>query len=68
MAATEATFLEWLVEDGARVEEEQPLYIVATDKVETEVTSPATGVLRYGSADAEVVYPVGHNLGTIETD
>jgi pyruvate/2-oxoglutarate dehydrogenase complex dihydrolipoamide acyltransferase (E2) component len=66
MAAVDATFLEWLVENGAHVELDQPLYMVATDKVDSEVTSPATGILRYGDAQAEVVYDVGAQLGVIE--
>lgn len=66
MAATEATFLEWLVEDGAAVTEGQPLYSVATDKVDTEVESPASGILRHGDAEAEVDYPVGTQVGSIE--
>jgi 2-oxoglutarate dehydrogenase E2 component (dihydrolipoamide succinyltransferase) len=68
MAATEGTFLEWLVNDGERVEEEQPLYTVATDKVETEIASPTSGILRHGDATPEEAYPVGARLGTIETE
>ena len=66
MAATEATFLEWLVADGAEVAEGDSIYSVSTDKVETEVESPATGVLRHGDAQVEVDYPVGTRLGSIE--
>jgi pyruvate/2-oxoglutarate dehydrogenase complex dihydrolipoamide acyltransferase (E2) component len=66
MAAIEATFVDWLVADGQQVTEEQPLYVVATDKVETEVVSPVTGVLRHGSAVPETTYPVGTQLATIE--
>lgn len=66
MATTEVTFLEWLAEDGETVEEEQPIYIVATDKVENEVSAPASGILRHGSVEAEEVYPVGHEIATIE--
>ncbi len=68
MAATDGTFLEWLVADGATVTVEQPLYVVATDKVETEVPSPATGVLRHGAAEPEATYPIGAQLAVIETD
>jgi pyruvate/2-oxoglutarate dehydrogenase complex dihydrolipoamide acyltransferase (E2) component len=68
MAATEGMFIEWLVADGARVGEDQPIYIVATDKVETEIMAPAAGILRHGDAVAEVDYPVGYRLGAIETD
>jgi pyruvate/2-oxoglutarate dehydrogenase complex dihydrolipoamide acyltransferase (E2) component len=67
MAATEATFLEWIAADGTEVTEGDPIYLVSTDKVETEVESPASGVLRHGSAEAEEDYEVGTQLGTIET-
>jgi pyruvate/2-oxoglutarate dehydrogenase complex dihydrolipoamide acyltransferase (E2) component len=67
MAATEATFVEWLVADGAAVRAGDPIYAVATDKVENEVESPATGVLRHGAAEAEADYEVGTQLGAIET-
>ena len=63
MAATDAVFLGWLVDDGATVEAQQPIYTVATDKVEVEVEAPASGVLRHGE-DEE--YDVGHELGVIE--
>jgi pyruvate/2-oxoglutarate dehydrogenase complex dihydrolipoamide acyltransferase (E2) component len=66
LAAVEGTFLEWLVEDGQRVVEDEPLYTVETEKVEAEVPSPATGVLRYGAAERDVVYEVGTQLAVIE--
>lgn len=66
MASTEATFLEWLVEDGTEVADGDPIYSVSTDKVETEVESPASGIVRHGTAEFEVDYPVGTQLGTIE--
>lgn len=66
MAAIEGTFMQWLVPDGEAVELNQPLYIVETDKVETEVPSPAAGVLRHGTAEAEKAYPVGTELAVIE--
>jgi 2-oxoglutarate dehydrogenase E2 component (dihydrolipoamide succinyltransferase) len=66
MAAVEGTFVQWLVDDGESVVAEQPLYLVETDKVETEVPSPASGVLRHGAAEADEVYPVGAQLGLIE--
>jgi 2-oxoglutarate dehydrogenase E2 component (dihydrolipoamide succinyltransferase) len=66
MAAVEGTFIEWLVGDGRPVAEGDPLYVVSTDKVDTEVDSPATGVLWHGKAEPEEVYPVGTELAVIE--
>ena len=42
---TEATLAQWLVEDGARVDQDQPVYVLETDKVETVITAPRSGVL-----------------------
>lgn len=66
MAAEEVTFIEWLVDDGATVSEGETIYSVATDKVETEVESPASGVLRRGEAEEDETYAVGVEIGTIE--
>lgn len=66
MAAEEAIFIEWLVSDGASVSEGDPIYSVSTDKVEVEIEAAASGVLRYGQAEAEETYPVGTEIGFIE--
>lgn len=67
MAITEATFVEWLVEDGAVVEDGQALYAVETEKVETEVPAAVRGVL-HQAATMDTVYPVGTEIGTIDVD
>lgn len=66
MAAVDATFLGWLVDDGAQVQELQPIYQIATDKVEVEVESPAAGILRHGEVETDADYPVGTQVGVIE--
>ncbi|MBY6687810.1 biotin-requiring enzyme family protein [Rhodococcus sp. BP-149] len=66
MAATEATFVGWLVEDGASVVEEEAIYTAATDKVEVEIEAPATGILRHGTAEEDEEYEVGTEIGKIE--
>ncbi|MBY4039200.1 biotin-requiring enzyme family protein [Rhodococcus fascians] len=68
MAAVDATFVEWLVEDGQHVDEEQVIYTAATDKVEVEVEAPATGILRHGSVEADSEYAVGTEVGVIEVE
>lgn len=67
MAAVSGTFLEWLVDDGEQVAAQQPIYLATTDKIEIEVESPAAGILRHGTAEAEEEYSVGTEIGTIET-
>ncbi|WP_067814682.1 biotin/lipoyl-containing protein [Nocardia inohanensis] len=66
VSMTEGTFMGWLVPDGGSVEAGEPLYSVGTDKVETEIPSPADGVLRYGAAEQDTDYPVGTTLGVLD--
>ncbi len=66
MAVTEATLVAWLVADGDVVTDGQALYVVETDKVETEVPSGAAGVVHPVAAPGEV-HAVGAELGWIET-
>ena len=44
-SVTEGTVTRWLVEVGDEVEVDQPIVEVSTDKVDTEVPSPAAGVI-----------------------
>jgi len=64
-AVMEGTLVEWLVDDGARVEIGQQLYMLETDKVEMEVESPTAGVIRLIGREGEI-YPVGELIATIE--
>lgn len=64
MAIDEATLSEWLVEDGSQVEAGTPLYVAATDKVDQEIASPASGTIRLIGA-AEQTYPVGTLIAEI---
>jgi pyruvate/2-oxoglutarate dehydrogenase complex dihydrolipoamide acyltransferase (E2) component len=65
MEMTEATLAKWLVEDGADVAQDQPLYLLETDKVESEVTSPAAGVLRRIGLEGET-YAVGELIAEVD--
>jgi pyruvate/2-oxoglutarate dehydrogenase complex dihydrolipoamide acyltransferase (E2) component len=58
VSMTEGTLTEWLVEDGAAVAAGTPLYVLETDKVETEVEAPVAGTVRLlvGAGDT---HPVG---------
>jgi len=64
----DAVLIEWLVEVGSRVEEGEPLVTVDTDKVEADVPSPVTGVVRELLANVEQELPVGAGLCTIEEE
>lgn len=64
----EATITKWLVKEGDTVEEDDPVVEVATDKVDTEIPSPASGVIT-GLAFTEGDIPkVGDILAWIEND
>lgn len=61
----EGTLVEWLVPDGAHVEAGDALYRIETDKVESDVESPVSGVLRQSGVAGET-YEVGTPIGVIE--
>jgi 2-oxoglutarate dehydrogenase E2 component (dihydrolipoamide succinyltransferase) len=44
-SVTEGTVTRWLKAEGERVEADEPLLEVSTDKVDTEIPSPAAGIL-----------------------
>jgi pyruvate/2-oxoglutarate dehydrogenase complex dihydrolipoamide acyltransferase (E2) component len=66
VSMSEGTLIEWLVDDGDPVEEGQEIYRLETDKVENDVESPASGVIRIVGVEGEV-YGVGASIGEIET-
>ena len=45
-SVTEGTVTRWLKQEGDRVEVDEPLLEVSTDKVDTEIPSPAAGILQ----------------------
>jgi pyruvate/2-oxoglutarate dehydrogenase complex dihydrolipoamide acyltransferase (E2) component len=65
IAISEATLVEVLVEDGANVDEGDPLFVIETEKVESEIQAGASGTVHWtgmvGSA-----YDVGAEIGVIE--
>jgi 2-oxoglutarate dehydrogenase E2 component (dihydrolipoamide succinyltransferase) len=62
----EATINKWLVTEGSKVAEDDPLVEVATDKVDSEIPSPADGVLVSVSAAEGSVIKVGEVIAIIE--
>ncbi len=62
---TEATVSKWLKNEGEKVEVDEPIVELETDKVNLEVPSPASGVLvKINSKDGSVV-EVGAVLGSV---
>ena len=64
----EATIVEWLKKTGDRVDRDEPICVVETDKVDAEVTAPEAGVLRELRARPQERVAVGATLATIETE
>jgi pyruvate/2-oxoglutarate dehydrogenase complex dihydrolipoamide acyltransferase (E2) component len=65
-SVAEGTVERWLAGPGDRVAELDSLVAISTDKVEAEVPSPATGVLREILADEGSVVPVGAPIAILE--
>jgi pyruvate/2-oxoglutarate dehydrogenase complex dihydrolipoamide acyltransferase (E2) component len=61
VSVAEGTIVGWNVEVGDRIEADAPICEISTDKIDTEVPSPATGVV------AEILIPVGETVpvGTV---
>src|SRR5580698_2589249 len=53
----EGTLTKWLKKPGDRVERDEPLFEISTDKVDTEIPSPAAGTL------SEVLVEEGKTVG-----
>src|SRR6516162_6573913 len=53
----EGTLTKWLKKPGERVERDEPLFEISTDKVDTEIPSPAAGTL------SEVLVQEGATVG-----
>jgi len=66
-SVVEGTISQWLVKEGDRVERDQPLVEVTTDKVDVEIPSPATGILRRIVACEGEVVPIGAELARIDS-
>jgi 2-oxoglutarate dehydrogenase E2 component (dihydrolipoamide succinyltransferase) len=64
----EATISRWLVSPGDPIDFDAPLVEVATDKVDSEIPSPCTGVLLEILVDENQTVPVGTVLATIAVD
>jgi 2-oxoglutarate dehydrogenase E2 component (dihydrolipoamide succinyltransferase) len=64
----EATINKWLVAEGSHVKEDDPLVEVATDKVDSEVPSPADGTLISIIAKEGSITKVGEVLAIIENN
>ncbi|HYI98442.1 MAG TPA: multifunctional oxoglutarate decarboxylase/oxoglutarate dehydrogenase thiamine pyrophosphate-binding subunit/dihydrolipoyllysine-residue succinyltransferase subunit [Thermoleophilaceae bacterium] len=65
-SVNEGVVLEWRKQVGDRVELDEPLVEISTDKVDAEVPSPAAGVLTSIAVGPDETVKVGAVLGEIE--
>src|SRR5436309_5923788 len=64
-SVTEGTVTRWLKQEGDRVEADEPLLEVSTDKVDTEIPAPASGVLERIVVREDETAEVGSELAVI---
>lgn len=67
-SVAEATIIKWLVEEGQKMEAEESVLEIATDKVDSEVPAPADGVLIKKMFGENDVVEVGQVIALIETE
>ncbi len=65
---TEATILSWKKKVGDYVEEEETILEIATDKVDSEVPSPASGIITQILFEENAVVPIGKIIAVISTE
>src|SRR5438445_8305793 len=65
-SVSEGTVTRWLKQEGERVEADEPLLEVSTDKVDTEIPSPAAGVLTSIKVAEDETVEVGSELAIID--
>jgi len=67
-SVTEGTVTRWLKNEGDVVAVDEPLLEVSTDKVDTEIPSPAAGVLQKIVVGVDQTVAVGAELAIISAD
>ena len=67
-SVAEATITTWLKSVGDKIEEDEPIVEIATDKVDSEVPSPCSGILKEALFSEGDIVQVGSIFAVIETD
>jgi 2-oxoglutarate dehydrogenase E2 component (dihydrolipoamide succinyltransferase) len=65
VSVSEGTITRWLKQEGEQIEADEPLLEISTDKVDTEVPSPASGTLTQILVQEGETVEVGTKLGQI---
>ncbi|MGE5394454.1 MAG: dihydrolipoamide acetyltransferase family protein [Candidatus Saccharibacteria bacterium] len=63
----EATITKWFVKEGDKIEEDQSIFEVATDKVDSEIPSPVDGIIKKILFEVNSLVPVGETVAIINT-
>ncbi len=64
----EGTITKWLKKPGDKVERDEPLFEISTDKVDAEIPAPAAGVLREIKVGEGQTVPIQTIVGVIDSD
>ncbi len=64
----EGTITKWLKKPGDKVQRDEPLFEISTDKVDAEIPAPASGVLREIKVSEGTTVGVNTVVGTIASD
>src|SRR4051795_7290899 len=65
VSVSEGTITRWLKQEGEQIEADEPLLEISTDKVDTEVPSPASGVVTQIFVQEGETVEVGTKLAQI---
>jgi 2-oxoglutarate dehydrogenase E2 component (dihydrolipoamide succinyltransferase) len=65
-SVVEGTIIRWLKQEGDFVKEDEPLVEISTDKIDTELPSPASGVLSKILAAPDETIEVGAEIAVID--
>ncbi|MGC9352887.1 MAG: biotin/lipoyl-containing protein, partial [Mariniphaga sp.] len=64
----EGTITKWFVKEGDTIEEDDMLFEVATDKVDSEIPSPVDGVITKILQKEDSLVPVGEVVAIIDME
>src|ERR1700734_4221131 len=64
----EGTITKWLKKPGEKIERDEPLFEISTDKVDAEIPSPASGILQEIKVGEGQTVPIQTVVGVIASE
>src|ERR1051326_63906 len=64
----EGTITKWLKKPGDKIQRDEPLFEISTDKVDAEIPAPASGILQENKVNEGTTVQVNTVVGTIASD